>query len=113
MPLRSNLSRIRAGLQDAAARGVARGGGMIVDLAQQLCPVRTGALRASIRLEPSRPAINMTVRAGGGTVTYATYVEYGTMYSPAQPYLTPAARAIDVRKEVAAELNRLIRSNAL
>jgi len=108
MALRSRIPAIRAGLNAAAARGVARAGGYIVNLAQQLCPVDTGALRASIRLEPAQPALKMYVKAGGGQVDYAGYVEFGTSRSLAQPYLTPAVRAIDVRREVAEELKDLI-----
>ena len=57
-------------------------------MARARCPVRTGRLRASI--------------AGGATVKsrtrlflqatthYASYVEFGTRFMRAQPYLTPA-----------------------
>jgi HK97 gp10 family phage protein len=97
---RNRIPATREAIRRAAAEGVARAGGYIVDLARQLCPVDTGALRASIRLEPEQPAPQMTVKAGGGAVTYARFIEYGTARSPAQPFLTPAARAVSVRKEV-------------
>ena len=50
--------------------------------AQQLVPVDTGKLRASIRLIQK-----YTV---GSTVRYAGYVEQGTRYMRAQPYMEPA-----------------------
>lgn len=106
---RNRIPATRKAIEAAAARGVARAGGYIVDLAQQLCPVDTGALRGSIRLEPTAPAPVMTVKAGGASAPYAGFVEYGTFWSPAQPFLTPAARAISVRKEVAAEIKKAIR----
>lgn len=110
MPLRKNrIPQTRKAIEAAAARGVARAGGYIVDLARQLCPVDTGALRASIRLEPAQPELRMAVKAGGGAVTYAHYIEYGTSRSPAQPFLTPAARAINVGREVAAEIKAALR----
>lgn len=114
MPLKSNIPALRAALAPAAARGVARAAGFVADLAQQLAPVDTGSLRDTIRVEPIQPALQMTVNAGGVQggvrfVDYAAAVEYGTADSPAQPFLTPAARAVDVGKEVAAELRATIR----
>lgn len=108
MPLRRNrFPQVRAQINAAAARGVSRAADFMVDLARQLVPVDTGALRQSIRREPRQPDLTVIVKAGGGGVGYAKYVEYGTSRSPAQPYMTPAARAIDVRKEVAAELRKV------
>lgn len=110
MPIKRNrIPATRAAITRGAALGVARAGGYMVNLAQQLCPRRTGALEASIRLEPEQPALQMTVKAGGGTVDYAIHVEYGTSVSPAQPFLTPAVRAISVRKEVAKAIREAIK----
>lgn len=110
MPLtRNRIPQVRAAIAAAAARGVQRAGSYVVDLARQLCPVDTGALRSSIRLEPAQPALRMVVYAGGGRVDYAAYVEYGTSASAAQPFLTPAARAISVRREVIAEIRKAVR----
>jgi HK97 gp10 family phage protein len=110
MPLKRNrIPATRKAIEAAAARGVQRAGGYIVDLARQLCPVDTGALRGSIRLEPEQPALRMTVKAGGGPVNYAHFIEYGTSRSPAQPFLTPAARAISVRKEVSGEIRKALK----
>ena len=105
MTLRSNIPRLRAALPDAAARGVARAAFMVEDLAKQLSPVDTGALRASIRVAPAAPALRMAVLA---TQAYAAHVEYGTLHSPAQPFLTPAAKAVKVQREIAAELRAAV-----
>lgn len=106
---RNRIPATRQAIAAAAARGVHRAAGFVADLARQLAPVDTGALRASIRVTPDQPALRMTVQAGGGVVDYAAFVEYGTSRSPAQPFMTPAARAINVRREVAAELKRALR----
>jgi HK97 gp10 family phage protein len=55
------------------------------------CPVRTGALRRSIRMSKEK-SLSVTVSAGGaGTgVTYSIYVEKGTKNMRAQPYMYPA-----------------------
>jgi len=76
-----------------------------VERAKQIVPVDTGALRKSIRKEPSphreQDSYIAGITAGGGGVTnprtgrevdYAAYVEYGTSRAPAQPYLRPSLR---------------------
>jgi len=57
--------------------------------AQSLCPVNTGALRASLQksIEVSGTYVTGNVYTD---MFYAAYVEFGTRYTPAQPYLTPA-----------------------
>lgn len=58
----------------------------IATLAKQLAPVDTGTLRDSITAEP------------GGVFVYAPYamfVEYGTVDTPAQPYLRPAVDTVN------------------
>jgi len=74
----------------------------IRDEAKQKCPVDTGALQKSIRIQTySKPAgvmAKLGVSAGGytvnpktgQTVNYASFVEYGTSRNPAQPFLRPA-----------------------
>lgn len=109
MPLKkTGLVRVRRGLSQAIDRGVDRAADHIVDLAKQLCPVDTGALRDSIRKEGAAGSRRRQVKAGGGGVAYAAFVEYGTARSPAQPFLHPAAKAIDVAAEVTREIQALI-----
>jgi HK97 gp10 family phage protein len=74
---------------DAIAR---RGAEQTAKSARALVPVRTGALRASIRAE--RTPGGYAVRAGGGAVDYAAYVEFGTRRMAAQPYLRPALESV-------------------
>jgi HK97 gp10 family phage protein len=54
-------------------------------LAKQLAPVRTGHLRSSIYAK-----IQEWVAEIGAEATYAMFVEFGTRYMQAQPYLYPA-----------------------
>jgi HK97 gp10 family phage protein len=54
-------------------------------LAKQLAPVRTGHLRSSIYAK-----ISEWVAEIGAEATYALFVELGTRYMQAQPYLYPA-----------------------
>lgn len=117
MPVKLNvdrLRRIRAGAPAAVDRGVARGAEYIRDLAQQLAPEDEGDLKSTIRVEGQEGSGKRLVRAGGVSgpnkfVDYAEHVEYGTADSPAQPFMTPAVKAINVAKEVRAELRKLVR----
>jgi HK97 gp10 family phage protein len=54
-------------------------------LAKQLAPVRTGHLRSSIYAK-----IQEWVAEIGAEATYALFVEFGTRYMQAQPFLYPA-----------------------
>lgn len=54
--------------------------------ARAMAPVDTGALRDSIAV---------TENGVGVGVPYASFVEYGTSDTPAQPYLRPAADTVD------------------
>jgi len=62
----------------------------IEELARELVPVDTGALKASIEAQQESP-YRWVVTAGNEAVDYAEYVENGTTRQPPQPYLTPAA----------------------
>ena len=72
----------------ASSDGVRAGLDAICMEARALCPVDTGALRASI-------SIRMTPDGGEvyADAPYAAQVEVGTMERPAQPFLFPAMRA--------------------
>lgn len=79
---------------------LARLGVDIADDARAACPVDTGALKASIytRMRPDGKAVQIGAdapargRLGQGQLdyTYALYVEMGTRYMHAQPFLRPA-----------------------
>jgi hypothetical protein len=105
----SGLDALIAGLEGAVDRGVFRAAGYVKTLAVDLAPEDSGDLKKSGHLEPS-------AATGGGSyrvvfdVPYATYVEHGNDNPnyPAQPYLTPAVKEIDVRAEVKAEVAALI-----
>jgi HK97 gp10 family phage protein len=67
-----------------------------VSAAKAICPVDTGRLVASIEGEVDPSSMAMRLSAGDeAEVNYAGYVELGTRYMAAQPYLRPALTAID------------------
>jgi len=59
--------------------------------AKTLCPVDTGRLRSSIRWRIAREPAGL-VAIVGSDVVYAGFVECGTRYMKARPYLLPALR---------------------
>lgn len=96
MPLdTSGLRRWRSALAPAIDAGAKTAAEYVADLAQQLAPEHTGALKASKRVEGSNGRYVVSFGAGLPDAR-ARFQEYGTAHMPAQPYLTPAARAIDV-----------------
>ena len=64
-------------------------------------------LAASIQSGMDPVALSGTVQAGGGGAPYAAFVEFGTVRSPAQPFLTPALsiNADRIRTDIATALN--------
>lgn len=57
--------------------------------ARKLAPVDTGRLRSSIQHTMGRDSRGPYAEVGTN-VHYARHVEFGTVHSPAQPYLRPA-----------------------
>lgn len=59
-------------------------------IARQLCPVRTGFLRDSI----FALSTGLLEWALGASAWYAEYVEFGTLFTAAQPFILPAIEAV-------------------
>lgn len=81
--------------------GFEKGAAGIRISAHQRVPVRTGRLKSSIRVR----RISMMRYRIEATAPYAGFVEYGTRFMNAKPYLRPAYRA-EVRK-----LSRWLKKN--
>ena len=115
MALKKNgLTQLRREIRNATDRGVETAAGYIADLASQLAPYDAEAdhkhLNESIVVRGTPGSMKRQVVAGDGLPDErAPAQEFGTVDQPAQPYLTPAAEAIDVAQEVAAEISKLIR----
>ena len=91
--LGSELSLIPDSLQEAA--DVALELPLMLEFTRAFCPVQTGALRGSIRVERPGPLQAKLVAGGGGYVNpltglevdYARHVHDGTSRMPACPFL--------------------------
>lgn len=100
------LRRVLSGSPAAIDRGAKAYAAAVADLAQQLSPVDTGALRASIHVENGDAPGRYKVVA---SVPYAAAVEFGTRHAAAQPFLTPATRHVQPLPFFARELAELSR----
>ncbi len=81
-----NLEKIAMRAPAAASKALLQTAQDIVDLIKQITPVDTGNLRDSYGAEP----VSSSVVRVGTAVTYAPFVEFGTVHMAAQPHLTPA-----------------------
>ncbi len=99
------MAKMASGITQDRQRDVLhRGGQLIVDEAQRLAPVRTGALRDSIRVTDDREGLlygklsgkGMSIYIGpvgsvdDGDVYYARFQEFGTINMRAHPFMRPA-----------------------
>lgn len=93
------------GLERGMKVGLERVGQAVEGVARQLAPVRTGRLRRSIQggAKQNRNSRGQ-FQSGwyvtvGSDVEYAQFVEQGTRYMQAQPYLEPALNAVMPRAQ--------------
>lgn len=128
----SKLKAVRDDSDRVIERGLLKAGEKTRSRAVLLCPVKTGELRNSIKVQKTAP---LTVSVGTNKV-YAPYVEYGTGTagdpevphtskeswrwqdeqgnwhtshgSTAQPFLRPAVREQEAYETVAEEIRRAL-----
>jgi len=72
-------------MEGATEAAMEDAGELMVSEAQRYCPVRSGALRNSIRSE-----VEGLEMFAGSDLDYSVPVELGTRRAPPQPYLRPA-----------------------
>lgn len=84
----AGLKRAVAGLKLETTADLHRLGLRAVRNMQQLCPVDTGRLRASIGMTAGQDARGPYIDVGTN-VDYALPVEYGTSHMDAQPFARP------------------------
>lgn len=95
MAFRWNQSRLNFVLRDGhgpTGRSLATKAALVETAAKRLCPVDTGNLRSSIThvLGVDGQGLYADI---GTNVEYAPFVEFGTRYMAAQPFLVPALAA--------------------
>lgn len=107
---RSNLRLIAGQIERELAAALHETADDIADLAQQLAPEDTGALKASKDVRPDGDGWIVSFGRGLPDIR-AIAQEYGTEHSPAQPYLTPAVAQIDPLFRAKARIADLISKN--
>jgi HK97 gp10 family phage protein len=80
-----NIAALETAVQGLAVPELHKIGAAVATEAKRLAPVDTGRLRASIYSQPEADGVEI-----GATAEYAAYLEHGTRFAPAQPYMQPA-----------------------
>lgn len=88
----NGMSQLVAGMREhmnsqLAQQVVMLNGSEMQQAAMRKCPVQTGQLKRSIMLSVSDKGLTATVAPH---TDYAPYVEYGTRYMSAKPFVRPA-----------------------
>ena len=79
------VEKLDSAMQRQIHEQLARWAANVKDAAKQLAPVRTGYLRSSLYAE-----IQGWTAKIGAEASYAGFVEFGTRYMQARPYIYPA-----------------------
>ena len=118
--LRKKLRRMPDALTAALKQVLAEGAEEIHAEALKRVPVgETGNLARYLKIKIGRDGLSAKVGYFGKKAEraafYAVFVEFGTTFAAAQPYLGPAADLVipRLRKEVEMELNKVLRKAAL
>ena len=111
------LEEMGVAASEILAQAAEAAGRIVLEDAKNRCPVDTGALKASLHIEPSKskkPDIKQEVKVlPGKKEYYGTFVELGTSRQAAQPYLRPAVDenkdkiAAAVHQEIVKALGRI------
>lgn len=94
----------------------------LADAIKAAAPVKTGALRDSVKVRRTRNDLTLYVTAGGDATTreirqgsgepydYALATEYGTSKENAQPFFYPTVRAMedDINANIAAAVEKAL-----
>lgn len=99
------ISQLPFKLKRQLATAIAQEADRLATAIKAAAPVRTGALRDSVKVRRTKHDLTLEVTAGGDSTThgergphgvgdYALFQEYGTRKTPAQPFFYPTARAM-------------------
>ena len=90
--------------KEAVKTVVKKNGSRLQQQAMENAPVDTGTLKRSITLDITDDGMSAESEA---TVHYAGYVEYGTRFMGAQPYMRPALK--EVGKQFKRDMEKLVK----
>lgn len=109
----SGLDFFLSNLADEIDAGVEQAAEYVADLERQLAPYDAAEthkhLNESIEVQGEPGSLRREVVAGVGLPDVRAIVqEYGSIYQEAQPYATPAAKAVDLTQEVQQRIDALM-----
>jgi len=93
---RPALTQLLRGMSGPVGKDLALTAQYVSNSAKRRCPVDTGRLRSSIRWAVFTDAQGLFAQVGTD-VEYALFVERGTRYMEARPFLQPALDAVGLR----------------
>lgn len=102
------LLRVQRNIDESLNEGLLNAGADIQDLASQLAPKDSGDLANSGETQLVAPRLVEVSFGNNLPDARAVIQEFGSVFMPAQPYLGPALRAIDVGLEVSKALKKRI-----
>jgi HK97 gp10 family phage protein len=99
------ISQLPFKLKRQLAAAIAQKADRLANAIKAKAPVRTGALRDSVKVRRAKGDLTLEVTAGGSSTThgergphgaadYALFTEFGTRKEPAQPFFYSTARAM-------------------
>lgn len=99
------MATLLKAIHEGMLEGLLVAGNHVVDLASQLAPEDSGALKGSGRAVLIGDSVDISF---GNDLPDDRVIaqEYGTVFMPAQPYLGPALKEIDILEEVALAVRR-------
>jgi len=103
---KTNIRAISRALEGALNDGLKETADDILDLAQQLCPVKSGDLKASGHTVPLGNVWQVIFDAD-----HAAFVEFGTQNQAAQPFLSPAVESVDPTFRTVSRIRAIIQDN--
>lgn len=101
----NNMALLQRAIPESIDEGLEQAGKYIVQLASELAPKDTHALSESGESIVIDHVLHISF-GNGLPDDRAIAQEYGTIYTPPQPYLGPAVKEIDIVAEVATTLRR-------
>lgn len=91
---RAAINRVLESPTGEVGQFLEKKGAKAEQIAQDLVPVDSGALKSSLTHKLVKEGEGLAVLVGSKGVPYALYVELGTRHRPATPFLRPAMRQV-------------------
>lgn len=110
-----HLDEFEQAAQNVIDLAMEEGAASIVQTARTIVPVRTGHLQSSIHAVPTRTGWRVAPEElSGEEVSYARFVEFGTRYMAAQPFIRPAyeRHRVEITRHIAQALWRIARQQS-